>query len=61
MLTELNPKPDQITIVVGTTQMNILPFTTPDDVKGTQLEHPAMQSAYQNMVADATPDSTSSI
>lgn len=56
MLTELNPKPDQITIVVGTTQMNILALTTPDDVQGTQLDHPAMQSAYQNMVADANPE-----
>ena len=56
MLTELNPKPDQITIVVGTTQMNILDLTTPDDVQGTQLANPAMQAAYQNMVADATPE-----
>ena len=56
MLTELNPKPDQVTIVVGTTQMNILDLTTPDDVQGTQLANPAMQAAYQNMVADATPE-----
>lgn len=55
MLTEIDPKPDQITIVIGSGQMNILPLTTPDDVKGTQLENPAMQKAYQNMVADATP------
>ena len=56
MLAELNPKPDQITIIVGTTQMDILPLTTPDDVQGTQLANPAMQAAYQNMVADATPE-----
>ncbi|MGB6563634.1 MAG: 3-keto-5-aminohexanoate cleavage protein [Candidatus Binataceae bacterium] len=56
MLTELNPKPDQVTIVVGSTQMNILDLTTPDDVQGTQLANPAMQAAYQNMVADATPE-----
>jgi uncharacterized protein (DUF849 family) len=56
MLTELNPKPDQITIVVGTVLMNILALTTPDDVQGTQLANPAMQAAYQNMVADATPE-----
>ena len=56
MLTELNPKPDQVTIAVGTTQMNVLDLTTPDDVVGTQLAHPAMQAAYQNMVADATPE-----
>ena len=56
MLAEIDPKPDQITIVIGSTQMNILPLTTPDDVKGTQLENPAVQKAYQNMVADATPE-----
>jgi uncharacterized protein (DUF849 family) len=56
MLAELNPKPDQITIVIGTTQMDILPLTTPDDVQGTMLANPAMQAAYQNMVADATPE-----
>lgn len=56
MLTELNPKPDQITIVIGSTQMNILPLTTPDDVVGTHLSNPAYQQAYQNMVADATPE-----
>ena len=56
MLTELNPKPDQVTIAVGSTQMNVLDLTTPDDVVGTQLAHPAMQAAYQNMVADATPE-----
>ena len=56
MLTELNPKPDQITIVVGTVLMNILALTTPDDVQGTMLANPAMQAAYQNMVADATPE-----
>jgi uncharacterized protein (DUF849 family) len=56
MLTELNPKPDQITIVIGTVQMNILDLTTPDDVQGTHLANPAMQAAYQNMVADANPE-----
>ena len=56
MLTELNPKPDQITIVIGTTQMNILDLTTPDDVQGTHLANPAMQAAYQNMVAEANPE-----
>jgi uncharacterized protein (DUF849 family) len=56
LLAEIDPKPDQITIVIGTTQMDILPLTTPDDVKGTHLENPAMRRAYQNMVADANPE-----
>ncbi|MGO9949795.1 MAG: 3-keto-5-aminohexanoate cleavage protein [Steroidobacteraceae bacterium] len=55
-ITEITPKPDQITIIIGSTQMNILPLTTADDIKGTSLEHPAMQAAYQNMVADGTPE-----
>jgi uncharacterized protein (DUF849 family) len=36
--------------------MNLLDLTTPDDVQGTQLANPAMQAAYQNMIADATPE-----
>jgi uncharacterized protein (DUF849 family) len=56
MLTELDPKPDQITIVIGSTQMDILPLTSEADVQGTALANPALQKAYQNMVADATPE-----
>jgi uncharacterized protein (DUF849 family) len=56
MLVEMDPQPDQITIVVGTTQMNILPLTTADDIAGTHLENPAAQRAYQNMVAEATAE-----
>jgi uncharacterized protein (DUF849 family) len=56
MLTELDPKPDQITVIIGTTQMNILALTTPDDMAGTALANPAVQRAYQNMVADSTPE-----
>ena len=56
MLTELDPKPEQITIVIGTTMMDILAQTTPDDVEGTHLANPAVQKAYMNMVADAAPE-----
>jgi uncharacterized protein (DUF849 family) len=55
MLAEIDPKPDQITIAVGSTLMDPLPLTTPDDAQGTQFANPAIQAAYQNMVADATP------
>jgi uncharacterized protein (DUF849 family) len=55
-ITEITPKPDQVTIAIGTTLMNPMPLTTPDDAMGTQFEHPAVQAAYQNMVADATPE-----
>jgi uncharacterized protein (DUF849 family) len=56
LLAEIDPKPDQITVLVGTSQMNILPLTTPDDVVGTQLANPALRKAYQNVVADASPE-----
>jgi uncharacterized protein (DUF849 family) len=56
MLAELDPKPDQITIVIGTTLMDILAQTTPADVEGTHLSNAAVQKAYQNMVADAAPE-----
>jgi uncharacterized protein (DUF849 family) len=55
MLAEIDPKPDQITVAVGSTLMDPLPLTTADDATGTQLANPAVQAAYQNMVADATP------
>lgn len=55
-ITEITPKPDQITIVISSTQMNVLPLTTEDDIKGTSFAHPAMQAAYQNMVCDGTPE-----
>ena len=56
MLAELDPKPDQVTVTIRTSQMNIIRLTTPDDVNGTHLANPAMQKAYQNMVADATAE-----
>jgi uncharacterized protein (DUF849 family) len=56
MLAELDPKPDQITIVIGTTLMNIFDLTSPDDIEGTSLANPLMQAAYANMVADSTPE-----
>jgi uncharacterized protein (DUF849 family) len=55
VLTELDPRPDQVTVALGTTLVNPLALTTADDAQGTQLASPAIQDAYQNMVADATP------
>jgi len=36
--------------------LSTVDLTTPDDVQGTHLANPAMQAAYQNMVADANPE-----
>jgi uncharacterized protein (DUF849 family) len=55
MLTELDPKPDQVTVALGTTLINPLPLTTTDDARGTQFANPEIQNSYQNMVVDATP------
>jgi uncharacterized protein (DUF849 family) len=55
MLTEIDPKPDQVTVALGTTLINPLPLTTTDDARGTQFANPEIQNSYQNMVVDATP------
>lgn len=55
MSAELDPKPDQVTVALGTTLINPLDLTTADDAQATQLSNPVIQNAYQNMVADAAP------
>jgi uncharacterized protein (DUF849 family) len=55
MLAELSPKPDQVTVTVNTTQMNILEQMEPADYAGTSLAEPAMSQAYREMVVPANP------
>lgn len=55
MLAELTPKPDQVTVAVNTTQMNIMELLYPEYLKGTSLEHPAIQEAYAEMTVPAGP------
>jgi len=55
MLAEIDPKPDQVTVSLGTTQINPLPLTNADDAQRTQLANPEIRNTYQNMVADALP------
>ncbi|OTG88760.1 3-keto-5-aminohexanoate cleavage protein [Acinetobacter sp. ANC 3832] len=55
MLAELNPKPDQVTIAINTSQMNICELLAPEDVVGTILERPEYFKAYSEMVSDARP------
>lgn len=55
MLAELDPRPDQVTIAINTSQMNICEMLTADDVKGTILEKPEYFKAYSEMVVDAKP------
>src|SRR5215471_5605995 len=55
MLAELDPKPDQVTIAINTTQMNIMELMTPDAVKGTTLADPVLAQAYREMTVPAGP------
>jgi uncharacterized protein (DUF849 family) len=55
MLAELDPKPDQVTVAINTTQMNIMELLHPEYLKGTSLEHPAYQQAYREMTVPAGP------
>ena len=55
MLTELTPKPEFVTIAIGTTLWDVVSMMSPDDVKGTHLENPKVQQAWLGMVVDAAP------
>ena len=55
MLAELDPKPDQVTVAINTTQMNIMELMTPGTVHGTSLAEPALQYAYREMTVPAGP------
>ncbi len=56
MLTELDPKPECVTVAVGTTQWDIISMFTPDDIVGTHLDNdPKVQAAWAGMWVDAGP------
>jgi uncharacterized protein (DUF849 family) len=55
MLTELDPKPDFVTVTTGTTLWDVTQAFVPDDVKGTHMDDPAVQAAWSGMVVDSTP------
>jgi uncharacterized protein (DUF849 family) len=55
MLAELTPKPDQVTVTVNTTQMNIFDQLAPEDIAGTSLADPVMFQAYREMTVPAGP------
>ncbi|WP_244522042.1 3-keto-5-aminohexanoate cleavage protein [Bradyrhizobium embrapense] len=56
MLTELDPKPECVTIATGTTQWDIMSWMSADDIKGTHLENNAkVQAAWAGMWVDAGP------
>jgi uncharacterized protein (DUF849 family) len=55
MLTELDPKPEFVTVATGTTQWDIVSMLSKEDIKGTHLDDPKVQAAWAGMVVDATP------
>ena len=55
MLTELNPKPDCVTVTTGTTLWDITQAFVAGDAKGTHLDDPKVAAAWANMVVDSTP------
>jgi uncharacterized protein (DUF849 family) len=55
MLAELEPTPDQVTVTVNTTQMNVLEHMDVEDIAGTSLATPENFRAYQEMVVPSTP------
>ena len=55
MLAELNPIPDQVTVAVNTSQMNIMDLMMDGDFTGTSFENPQLQAAYQDMIVPSNP------
>ena len=55
MLAELDPKPDQVTVTVNTSQMNVTEQAELADFKGTSREIPAIFEAYREMTVPAQP------
>ena len=56
MLAELDPAPDQVTIAINTSQMNIMELMTSDDIGGTSMERPELAKAYREMTVPAGPE-----
>ncbi len=55
MLAELEPKPDQVTVTINTSQMNVLEQFDIRDIKGTSMEDPAVFNAYKEMTVPSQP------
>ncbi|WP_439486682.1 3-keto-5-aminohexanoate cleavage protein [Blastomonas fulva] len=55
MLAELTPAPEQVTIAVNTTQMNIMDLMDEAEYGQTTLANPALYQAYREMVVPAGP------
>jgi uncharacterized protein (DUF849 family) len=55
-LAEVDPKPDQVTVSVGSSLYDQTAIHKDDEWAGTRFLNPALHHAMANLVADATPD-----
>ena len=55
MLAELEPVPDQVTVTVNTSQMNVTEQAEDADFRGTSREIPAIFNAYKEMTVPSQP------
>jgi uncharacterized protein (DUF849 family) len=55
MLAELDPKPDQVTVTVNTTQMNVTEQMDVEDIAGTSMAEPENFRAYTEMIVPSGP------
>jgi uncharacterized protein (DUF849 family) len=55
MLAELDPKPDQVTVTVNTSQMNVAEQFDFRDIAGTSMAEPENFRAYSEMIVPSTP------
>ncbi|MCG5074088.1 3-keto-5-aminohexanoate cleavage protein [Paraburkholderia tagetis] len=55
MLADLDPAPDQVTVTVNTSQMNVTDQAEDADFKGTSRENPTLFNAYKEMTVPAQP------
>ena len=55
MLAELDPKPDQVTVTINTSQMNVIEQFDDRDIKGSSWEDPVVFNAYKEMTVPAQP------
>jgi uncharacterized protein (DUF849 family) len=55
MLAELDPKPDQVTVTVNTTQMNVTEHAGDDDFRGVSRGFPHLHKTYKDMIVPSNP------
>ena len=55
MLAELSPKPDQVTVTINTTQMNVVEHMEEADIVGTSMATPEGRRAYSEMIVPSNP------